>query len=636
MSSAGSKGSPRMSTSPRSSVTRPGWCGSPFSRACVLGVVAATLLSPFWIILAVVPPVILNFVVRGRARSVRNEFAEQLPENLDVLASALRAGHSLAGAMGVVADEAPEPSKREFSRVVTDEQLGIPLDEALEVTAKRMQNSDMDQVAILALVQREAGGNTAEVLDQVTKNIRARMDVRRLVKVLTAQGKFSSVVVALIPVGIFLFLVLVNPSHLDPLFHETLGPVRLGDGRPDARAGLLRHPQDRLDRALAMIHFVLIIGLFILVVAVTMLVARQRRRPAGRSNETLEQIGAYGFAGSLPIAGREASRGRASGRDSTTSAPRSAAGSPSTSAACAARTTARVSSRPACTRRRRSDSSARSSSSRSAAPSSGSGSRSSPASRPCSSSSESIGVAAAGWVLPMFIVNARAKKRRDLVERGLPDSIDLLVVTLEAGLSFPQSLRLAATKVREPLASEVRLTLQEQNMGLTLVEALENLLARIDTPGRADVLALDRPGRDDGRLDGPDHAQPRGRDAEASARLCRGARAEGAGEDPLPDPLPDHARALHRDPAAGDDEHSGSPRRLGPADVRRVPNLTLRREDGRVVAESVTVADSTMRRLRGLLGKRDLPVRQRRPAPPRLVDPHGVHAVPDRRRLPRP
>jgi tight adherence protein B len=127
--------------------------------------------------------------------------------------------------MGVVADEAPEPSKREFRRVVTDEQLGIPLDEALEVTAKRMQNPDIDQVAILALVQREAGGNTAEVLDQVTMNIRARMDIRRLVRVLTAQGKFSSVVVALVPVGIFVFLLLVNPSHLDPLFHETIGQI---------------------------------------------------------------------------------------------------------------------------------------------------------------------------------------------------------------------------------------------------------------------------------------------------------------------------------------------------------------------------------------------------------------------------
>ena len=103
-------------------------------------------------------------------RTSRSSF----PENLDVLASALRAGHSLAGAMGVVADESPEPSKREFSRVVTDERLGIPLDEALEVTAKRMQSTDIDQLAVLALVQREAGGNTAEVLDQVTKNIRAR------------------------------------------------------------------------------------------------------------------------------------------------------------------------------------------------------------------------------------------------------------------------------------------------------------------------------------------------------------------------------------------------------------------------------------------------------------------------------
>jgi tight adherence protein B len=183
------------------------------------------LFSPFWAILGIVPPLALNLVVRGKARRVRNNFSEQLPENLDVLASALRAGHSLAGAMGVVADEAPEPSKREFTRVVTDEQLGIPLDEALEVTAKRMQNIDIDQVAVLALIQREAGGNTAEVLDQVTTNIRARMDIRRLVTVLTAQGKFSAVVVACVPLGIFLFLMLVNPDHLDPLFHQTLGQV---------------------------------------------------------------------------------------------------------------------------------------------------------------------------------------------------------------------------------------------------------------------------------------------------------------------------------------------------------------------------------------------------------------------------
>jgi tight adherence protein B len=191
----------------------------------VLGVLAAVLLGGLWVVLAVVPPIALNLFVRSKARKVRNNFAEQLPENLDVLASALRAGHSLAGAMGVVADEAPEPSKREFTRIVTDEALGIPLDEALEVTAKRMQSTDMDQVAVLALVQREAGGNTAEVLDQVTKNIRARMDVRRLVKVLTTQGKFSSWVVAGVPVGVTLFLMLFNPGFLDPMINTFIGQM---------------------------------------------------------------------------------------------------------------------------------------------------------------------------------------------------------------------------------------------------------------------------------------------------------------------------------------------------------------------------------------------------------------------------
>ena len=82
-----------------------------------------------------------------------------------------------------------------------------------------------------------------------------------------------------------------------------------------------------------------------------------------------------------------------------------------------------------------------------------------------------------------MFVDTRARKRREQIERGLPDLIDLLVVTLEAGLSFPQSLRLAAQKIKEPLASEVRLTLQEQNMGLTLVEALEHFLQRVNTPG---------------------------------------------------------------------------------------------------------------------------------------------------------
>jgi tight adherence protein B len=192
----------------------------------LLGILVGVAVGPLWFVVAAVcVPVALNMYVRNKARRQRNEFAEQLPENLDVLASALRAGHSLASAMSVVADEAPEPSAREFTRVVTDEQLGIPLDEALEVTAKRMQNTDMDQVAVLALVQREAGGNTAEVLDQVIANIRARMDLRRMVTVLTAQGKFSAWIIVAVPIGLFIFIALINPDQLDPLFNRLIGQV---------------------------------------------------------------------------------------------------------------------------------------------------------------------------------------------------------------------------------------------------------------------------------------------------------------------------------------------------------------------------------------------------------------------------
>lgn len=93
-----------------------------------------------------------------------------------------------------------------------------------------------------------------------------------------------------------------------------------------------------------------------------------------------------------------------------------------------------------------------------------------------------VAVVVFGWLLPVGYVDRRARSRRESVERTLPDLIDLLVVTLEAGLSLPQSIRLASLRLRGPIAQELRLTLQEQNMGLTLTEALANFQVRMDTP----------------------------------------------------------------------------------------------------------------------------------------------------------
>ncbi len=92
-------------------------------------------------------------------------------------------------------------------------------------------------------------------------------------------------------------------------------------------------------------------------------------------------------------------------------------------------------------------------------------------------------IAAAGLLLPIAFIDHRIRQRHDLIERGLPDLIDLIVVTLEAGLSFPQSMKMAAARVHGPLSQEMRITLQEQNMGLTMSEALTNLQTRADTPG---------------------------------------------------------------------------------------------------------------------------------------------------------
>jgi tight adherence protein B len=193
----------------------------------LVALICAALISPWALLIGIAVPLIVRGEIGRRARKARDDFAEQLPDSLEVMASALRAGHSLVGSMAVVVDEAPEPSRGEFERVVTDEQLGIPLDETLELTARRMDNRDMEQVAVVALLQREAGGNMAEVLDRVIENIRGRQEVIRLIRTLTAQGRLSRWILSLLPVAVLLGMLVLNPDYMQPLFHETIGQVAL-------------------------------------------------------------------------------------------------------------------------------------------------------------------------------------------------------------------------------------------------------------------------------------------------------------------------------------------------------------------------------------------------------------------------
>jgi tight adherence protein B len=183
--------------------------------------------NPVAALLALAIPFFVRMFIQRRVAAVREKFAEQLPDNLQVIASALRAGHSLVGALSVVVEDTAEPSRSEFGRVVADEQLGIPLDQSLMRVALRMDNKDVEQVALVASLQRETGGNTAEVLDRVTDTVRARFELRRLVKTLTAQGRMSRWVLSLLPVGLFAIILLINPDYMKPLFTHSSGRILL-------------------------------------------------------------------------------------------------------------------------------------------------------------------------------------------------------------------------------------------------------------------------------------------------------------------------------------------------------------------------------------------------------------------------
>jgi tight adherence protein B len=171
----------------------------------------------------------LAYVVLGMVASrKRRAFSEQLPDNLQVLSSSMRAGQTFVGALRACVDDAPEPSRRELRRVVTDEGLGVPLPQALDRVTQRMRSEDFRHITVVATLQRETGGNTAEVVDLVAETVRERIEIRRMVNSLTAQGRLSGGVLSMLPVGLLMIISMINPHYVHPMFHSTVGLICLG------------------------------------------------------------------------------------------------------------------------------------------------------------------------------------------------------------------------------------------------------------------------------------------------------------------------------------------------------------------------------------------------------------------------
>jgi tight adherence protein B len=183
--------------------------------------------SIWWALLALLVPFGVREWVKRKLTRRRKAFAEQLPDTLQVIAAALRSGQSFAGALAVVVESSAEPMKSEMQQVVADEQLGVPLEKAVEIVVRRMDNRDLEQVALVAELQREAGGNAAEVVDRVAETIRERFELRRLINTLTIQGRMSRWIVSALPVALLLLLSVINPEYIHPLVAHTAGKVLL-------------------------------------------------------------------------------------------------------------------------------------------------------------------------------------------------------------------------------------------------------------------------------------------------------------------------------------------------------------------------------------------------------------------------
>lgn len=167
------------------------------------------------------------FVVWFKRRRRMAAFARQLPQTLELLSRALRAGHSLAAGFSLIGEEMMEPIANEFARCYEEQNLGIPLDEALEDMTERVPNLDLRFFATAVILQRQTGGDLAEILDKIGDLVRERFKIWGQIQALTGEGRLSGSVLLALPPVLFLALYRLNPTYCMILFEDPIGQQML-------------------------------------------------------------------------------------------------------------------------------------------------------------------------------------------------------------------------------------------------------------------------------------------------------------------------------------------------------------------------------------------------------------------------
>ncbi len=197
---------------------------------CVLPFVAIALLKNNIFILltgifaGAIPFAVLHMKFKKRLK----EFGQYFPDSLGVISNSLRAGHSLLSSFQMVASESPYPVNKLFKTVSDEISLGKEVRDALEDMVNHMPDSEDLRFFITAvLIQKEIGGNLAEILDTLNFTIREREKIHGLIKTQTAQAQLSGIVLGLAPVAIAVMVTLMNPKYMEPLFETTIGNIAL-------------------------------------------------------------------------------------------------------------------------------------------------------------------------------------------------------------------------------------------------------------------------------------------------------------------------------------------------------------------------------------------------------------------------
>jgi tight adherence protein B len=157
-------------------------------------------------------------------------FAKQLPDALDLISRALRAGHSLASGFKLVADEMPPPIGLEFGRAYEAQNLGQPLEDAIEEITERIPNLDLRFFATAVILQRQTGGDLAEILDKIGHLIRERFKIYGQIQALTGEGRLSGVVLLALPPVLAVTMMFLNPKYMMQLFTDPMGHQMLAGG----------------------------------------------------------------------------------------------------------------------------------------------------------------------------------------------------------------------------------------------------------------------------------------------------------------------------------------------------------------------------------------------------------------------